>query len=87
MGVDVVVVTARVELIVPLAAGVTEAGVKLQDIVALVGEIVQVNPTAALKLLTEVTVMVEPVVFPIVVVADAGVAVMLKSGAAPTFKL
>jgi hypothetical protein len=87
VGVAVVVVTPRLEVIVPFAAGVTEAGDKLHDMVALVGEIVQVNPTAALKLFTDVTVIVELVVFPTVVVAEAGVAVMLKSGAAPTFKL
>ena len=86
-GVAAVVVTFKTEVIVPFAAGVTDAGDKLQDIVALVGEIAQVKPTAALKLLTEVTVMVELVEFPTVVVAEAGVAVMLKSGADPTFRL
>ena len=85
MGVAVVVFTVNVEVIVPFAAGVTEAGEREQVTVAFTGAIAQVRPTAALKLFTDVTVIVELVEFPIVVVAEAGVAVMLKSGAAPTF--
>jgi hypothetical protein len=38
-------------------------------------------------LFTEVTVIVEAVVFPTVVVAEAGVELIVKSGAAPTFKV
>jgi hypothetical protein len=60
-----------------LAAGVTEAGAKEQVIVAETGAIVQVNATAELKLLTEVTVMVDVVLFPAVVVADAGDALIV----------
>jgi len=82
-----VVATVNVEVIVPLAAGVTDAGDREQVTVAFTGAITQVKATAELKLLTEVTVIVEVVEFPIVVVAATGVAVMLKSGAAPTFKL
>jgi hypothetical protein len=59
----------------------------VQVTVALTGEIPQVNPTAELKLLSEVTVIVAVVEFPIVVVAEAGEALMLKSSAAPTFKV
>ena len=65
----------------------TDAGVSVQVTAALTGEIAQVNPTTALKLLTDVTVMVEFVVFPTVVVAEAGEALIVKSGAAPTFKV
>jgi hypothetical protein len=86
-GAAVVAVTARLEVIVPFAAGVTDAGVKVQVTAALTGEIAHVNPTAALKLFTDVTVIVEVVEFPTVVVAAAGAAVRLKSGAEPTFKL
>jgi hypothetical protein len=80
-------VTVNVEVIVPFAAGVTETGFKLQVIVAETGAIPQVTPTAELKLFTEVTVMVAVVVFPAVVVADTGVEVIVKSGAAPTFNV
>jgi hypothetical protein len=79
-----IVVIDRMDVTVPLAAGVTDRGDKLQDIVALIGEIAQVNPTAELKLFTEVTVMVELVEFPAVVVAAEGVALKAKSGAATT---
>jgi hypothetical protein len=75
------------EVIVPFAAGVTDAGVSVQVTEAFTGAIAQVNPTAALKLFTDVTVMVELVEFPTVVVTATGVALRLKSGAAPTFKL
>ena len=80
-----VVLTVSVDEIVPLAAGVTEAGAKPQFTVALAGEMEQVKATAELKLLTEVTVIVELVLFPAVVVATAGVEFIVKSGAAPTF--
>jgi hypothetical protein len=62
-----------------LAAGVTEAGAKEQVTVAFTGAIAQVKATAELKLLSEVTVMVEVVLFPAAVVADTGDAVKLKS--------
>ena len=58
-----------------------------QVTVELTGEITQASATAELKLLRDVTVIVELVEFPTVVVAEAGFAVMLKSGADPTFKL
>jgi hypothetical protein len=81
------VVTFNVEIALPFAAGVTDAGVREQLIVAETGTMAQVNATAELKLFTEVTVMVEAVVFPAVVVAEAGAAARVKSGAAPTFKV
>jgi hypothetical protein len=62
-----------VEVTLPFAAGVTDAGANEQVIVTETGAIAQVNATAALKLLTDVTVIVEPVLFPAVVVAKAGV--------------
>ena len=61
-----------------MAAGVTDAGAKLQVTVEFTGAIVQVNATAELKLLREVTVIVEVVLFPAAVVAEAGEAVKLK---------
>lgn len=81
----VVVAKVKVEAEVPFAAGVTEDGASEHVTVGVAGEIPQVRLTAALKLLTEVTVMVEVVVFPIVVVAEAGTALTVKSGAARTF--
>ena len=83
----VVVPTVKVDVADPFAAGVTEVKLNPQVTVALTGETAQVSVTAALKLLSDVTVMVELVEFPTVVVAEAGFAVMLKSGADPTFKL
>ena len=68
-----VVVTVKVEFTLPLAAGVTEAGAKEQVIVAVAGAIPQVKATAALKLLIDVTVIVDVVLFPAVVVVDTGV--------------
>ena len=87
VGVAVVVLTVKIEVIVPFAAGVTDAGAREQVTVAFTGVIEQVKATAALKLFTEVTVIVELVEFPIVVVTDAGEALIVKSGAAPTFRL
>ena len=72
-------VTVRVEVAVPLPTGVTDAGARLQVTVALTGAIVQVNATAELKLLREVTVIVEVVLFPATVVAETGDALKLKS--------
>ena len=80
------VFTVRVEAAVPLAAGVTDIGAKLQDTVALTGAIAQLNPTAALKLFTDVTVIVELVLFPALVVAETGAELKLKSGVAPTVR-
>ena len=72
-----VVVTVKVEFTLPLAAGVTDAGAKEQVTVAVAGAIPQVKATAALKLFTDVTVIVDVVVFPTVVVADAGAALIV----------
>ena len=72
---------------VPFAAGVTDAGAKPQVTVAVTGVITQVKLTAELKLLAEVTEIVEVVEFPAVVVAEAGPALIVKSGAAPIFKV
>jgi hypothetical protein len=69
----------KVDVAVPFAAGVTDAGAKLQVTVAFTGEIAQVNPTAKLKLFNDVTVIVEVALFPAAVVADVGEAVKLKS--------
>ena len=69
----------------PLAAGVTEVGDRPQVTVPLLDE--QVNPTAPLKLFTDVTVIVEVVELPTTVVAEAGDALIVKSGAAPTFRV
>ena len=63
----------------PLAAGVTDVKLKEQVAVGVAGEMAQVNPTPELKLFIEVTVIVEVVEFPIVVVANAGAALKLKS--------
>ena len=67
-----VVINVKVEATLPLAAGVTEAGAKLQVTVGVAGEMPQVKATAALKLFKDVTVIVEVVVFPTVVVTDTG---------------
>ena len=67
--------------------GVTEAGARLQVTAAAAGEIPHVKATAALKLFTEVTVIVEVLVLPTVVVTEAGLAVRVKSGAARTFSV
>jgi hypothetical protein len=73
------VTTVNVEVAVPLAAGVTDAGEREQVTVELKGVIAQVNPTAELKLLNEVTVIVEVVLFPAAVVAETGDTLKLKS--------
>ena len=62
-----------------MAAGVTEVKLNPQVTVELIGAIAQVNVTAALKAFNEVTVIVDAVEFPIVVIADAGDADKLKS--------
>jgi hypothetical protein len=66
-------------VIVPFAAGVTDAGEREQVTVALAGEIKQVNPTVALKPPRDVTVIVEVVELPAAVVAVTGEADKLKS--------
>jgi hypothetical protein len=78
-GVTVVVTTVNVEVTVPLAIGVTDAGEKEQVTVELKGVIAQVNPTAELKPLSDVTVIVDVVEFPAAVVAETGEALKLKS--------
>jgi hypothetical protein len=62
-----------------LAAGVTDAGAKLQVTVAFTGAIAQVNATAELKLFNDVTVIVVVVLFPAAVVAETGNALKAKS--------
>jgi hypothetical protein len=79
VGVAVVVATVNVEVAVPFAAGVTDVKLNPQVTVAFTGAIAQVKATAELKLFKDVTVIVEVVEFPIVVVADAGEALKLKS--------
>ena len=73
------VVTVRVEEIVPFAAGVTDAGANEQVIVAVDGAIPQVRLAAELNPLREVTVIVEVVLLPATVVAEAGLAAIVKS--------
>jgi hypothetical protein len=68
-----------VELPVPLATGVTDAGVSVQITVALTGAIAQVNPTAELKLFKEVTVTFEFIESPATTVPETGNALRLKS--------
>lgn len=70
-----------------MAAGVTDPGANPQVTVAFTGVIVQVKLTAALKLLADVTVIVEIVEFPAVVVAEIGFELIEKSGAAPTINV
>jgi hypothetical protein len=74
-----VVVTVRVEVIVPFAAGVTDAGANKQATVALTGAILQVRPTAELNPIREVTEMVEVELLPATVVAETGEAAIVKS--------
>ena len=71
--------TVKVEVIVPLAIGVTDPGAKPHVTVAFAGVIEHVNPTIELKPLKEVTVIVEFVLFPAGVVAETGDALRLKS--------
>ena len=70
-----------------MAAGVTDTGASAQVTVGVAGEMPQVNATATLKLLIDATVIVEVLVFPTVVVAEAGAALREKSGAARTFNV
>jgi hypothetical protein len=64
---------------VPLAAGVTEVKLNPQVTVEFTGAIAQVNATAELNPLREVTVIVEVVKFPAMVIAETGDALKLKS--------
>jgi hypothetical protein len=73
------VFTVKVEVIVPFAAGVTDAGDKLQVTVEFTGAMPQVNATAKLKLFKDATVIVEVVELPAAVVAETGEALKLKS--------
>jgi hypothetical protein len=73
------VFTVRVEAALPFAAGVTEIKLNPQVTVADTGATPQVNPTAELNPLREVTVIVEVVEFPAAVVAEVGAAARLKS--------
>ena len=74
-----VVINVKVEATLPLAAGVTEVKLNPHVTVEFTGAITQVNPTAELKLFNEVTVMLEVVLFPAIVVAETGDALKLKS--------
>jgi hypothetical protein len=73
------VFTVNVDVIVPLAAGVTETGERAQVTVEFTGAIAQVNPTAELNPPKDATVIVDVVLLPAAVVADTGEALKLKS--------
>jgi uncharacterized membrane protein YraQ (UPF0718 family) len=73
------VFTVKVDVAVPFAAGVTDAGAKPQVTVAFTGAMPQVNPTAELNPFNEVTVTVDVPGFPAITVAVAGDALTLKS--------
>lgn len=70
--------TFKEELPVPFATGVTDAGVNPQVTVAFTGAIAQVNDTAELKLLRDVTVVVELMESPATTVPAAGETLKLK---------
>ena len=69
-----------------MATGVTDVGAREHVMVGEAGVTEQDKATDALKLFTDVTEIVEAVVLPTVVVAEAGDAIKVKSGAAKTFK-
>jgi hypothetical protein len=73
------VVRFRVAATVPLAIGVTDAGIKLQVTVAFTGAIRQESATTPLNPFNEVTVIVELPIFPAIAVAEAGDALKPKS--------
>jgi hypothetical protein len=75
----VAVEMVNVEVTVPFAAGVTDVKLNPQVTVEFTGAIEQVNPTAELKPFKDVTVIVDAVLFPAIVVAKAGEALKLKS--------
>ena len=66
------------ELPVPFATGVTDAGTNTQVTVAFTGAIEQVKAAAELKLLRDVTVTVELIESPATTVPAAGDALRLK---------
>jgi hypothetical protein len=68
-----------VEVAVPFAAGVTDAGEREQTTVAFTGAIAQESATAELKPFKDVTVTVDVPGFPDITVAVAGEALTLKS--------
>ena len=78
-GVADVVFTVKVDVAVPLAAGVTDRGANEQVTVAFTGAIAQVNDTAELNPLSDVTVTVELPEFPAITVAVVGELLALKS--------
>lgn len=71
--------TVKVDVTVPLAAGVTEGGAKLQVTVAVTGAVEQVKLTAKLNPFEEVTLTVDVAEFPALTVAAAGAVDTLKS--------
>ena len=75
----VVVAAVRVTVPVPFAAGVTDAGDKVQVIVGVAGTTEQANATDELKSLNDDTVTVEVAVPPAVTTPEAGVALNEKS--------
>ena len=82
VGVDEVVATVRAEVVELFAAGVTEVGFMVQVVFA--GHPVTLTPTALLKLLVDVTVMVDPPLLPCVKVSDVGLLEIEKSGVGAT---
>jgi hypothetical protein len=73
------VLIVRIEVIVPFAAGVTEAGERVPVTVAFTGETAKVSATARLNPFSDVTVIVDMPLFPTIAVAEAGDADKLKS--------
>lgn len=73
------VVTVKAEILEPLAIGVTEDGTILQAIFAFKGAMAQLNATAELNPLNEVTVILDVPELPAITVAEAGLALKLKS--------
>jgi hypothetical protein len=76
--VAVVVPTVNVDVAVPLATGVMDVKLNPHVTVEFTGATEQVKPTTELNPLKEVTVIVEIVEFPTVVVAETGEALKLK---------
>ena len=69
----------KVDVTVPLAAGVTDAGDRVQVMAGVAGTTEQANDTAELNPLSEVTVTVEVAVLPAVTMLEAGVVLKEKS--------
>ena len=84
VGAPVEVERFNVEVTLQLTAGVIDGGAILQETVGVTGEMAHVNPTGALKLFREVTVTVDAVEFPTVVVPETGRTDRLKSGGTDT---